>query len=323
MQKYIAEYLRLSLEDGDICLENEKEESDSISHQRAIIKQYKLEHGLLELPAMEFVDDGYSGTNFNRPEITHLLDTIRQGNISCLIVKDISRFGRNYLEVGDYLEQVFPFLGVRFISINDNYDSNDYVGTTGGIEIAFKSMLYDMYSKDLSVKMRSSLEVRRKHGDYISPRPPFGYAFSKESKRKLVIDPMASQYVYKIFELAGLGHTTGIIARKLNDEGVPTPAMYKNISSKKRHYKILDKTGYWNAKMIRGIIKNKVYIGMVVNKKSQVIEVGGKQFRNVPEEEQICVPDMHEPIITEQMFRDANRIIKGREKGDLQKRKRK
>lgn len=323
MQKYIAEYLRLSIEDGDVCAENEKEESDSISHQRSIIKQYKLEHELSELPSMEFVDDGYSGTNFNRPEVTHLLEIIKQGNISCVIVKDISRFGRNYLEVGDYLEQVFPFLGVRFISINDNYDSNDYVGTTGGIEIAFKSMLYDMYSKDLSVKMRSSLDVRRKHGDYISPCPPFGYDFPKETKRKLVIDPIASKYVYKIFELARLGYTTGMIARKLNDEGIPTPALYKNMSLEKRHYKILDKTGYWNTTMIRGIIKNKVYVGMVVNKKRQVVEVGGKHFRNVPEEEQICVPDMHEPIVTGEMFRDANKIIKKRQKGVVPKRKRK
>ena len=99
---------------------------------------------------------------------------VREGKICCIIVKDISRFGRNYLEVGDYLEQIFPFLGVRFIAVNDGYDSNDYEGTTGGIEIAFKSFLYDMYSKDLSVKMCSALKVRRKRGDFIGPRPPFG-----------------------------------------------------------------------------------------------------------------------------------------------------
>lgn len=323
MQKYIAEYLRLSLEDGDVCVENEKEESDSILHQRTLVKQYKIEHELSDLPSMEFVDDGFSGTNFNRPEVTHLLDMVKQGKISCIIVKDISRFGRNYLEVGDYLEQVFPFLGVRFISINDNYDSNDYMGTTGGTEVAFKSMLYDMYSKDLSVKMLSSLEVRRKHGDYISPRPPFGYNFSKKTKRKLVIDPIASKYVYRIFELAGVGYTTGVIARRLNDEGIPTPARYKNMTQEKGRYRIQDETGYWNAKMIREVIKNKVYLGIVVNKKHQVVKIGGKQYRAVPEEEQISVPDMHEPIISEEMFWNANKVIRVQKGGAEPKRKRK
>ena len=162
-EKVLVEYLRLSIEDGDIVSNNEKLESDSISHQRELIAEYRERKKLFPgAQAMEIVDDGYSGTNFERPGVHRLLSMARSREIDCIIVKDISRFGRNYLEVGDYLEQIFPFLGIRFISVNDDYDSDDYLGTTGGIEVAFRSLLYDMYSRDLSVKMCSALEVRRK-----------------------------------------------------------------------------------------------------------------------------------------------------------------
>ena len=165
--QFLAEYLRLSVEDGDVVSNDAKAESDSISHQRELIARYVRDKGICPAAQpLEFVDDGYSGTNFDRPAVKEMLSMVREGKICCIIVKDISRFGRNYLEVGDYLEQIFPFMGVRFIAINDGYDSNDYIGTTGGIEIAFKSLLYDMYSKDLSEKMRSSLIVRRKRGFY-------------------------------------------------------------------------------------------------------------------------------------------------------------
>lgn len=258
---------------------------------------------------MTQADDGHSGTNFDRPAVTKLLTMVKEGKISCIIVKDISRFGRNYLEVGDYLEQVFPFMGVHFISVNDYYDSNDYTGTTGGIEIAFKSMLYDLYSKDLSVKMKSALDIRRKHGDCTSPVPSFGYLHAKDNKRKLVIDPVASKYVLKIFQLASVGNTTGMIARLLNEECIPTPGRYKNMSFSKRKYAISDSNGYWNAKMVRGVLGNKVYLGMTVNKKHEVVKVGAKQYRTVPEEEQICVPGTHEAIVTQELFQDANKVI--------------
>ena len=183
-ERILAEYLRLSVEDGDIVSKDAKAESDSIGHQRDLITRYIREKQIYPfIQPLEFVDDGYSGTNFDRPAVKEMLSLVRAGKICCIVVKDLSRFGRNYLEVGDYLEQIFPFMGVRFIAINDGYDSNDYIGTTGGIEIAFKSLLYDMYSKDLSEKMRSSLLIRRKRGDFIGPRAPFGYRFSDKIGR--------------------------------------------------------------------------------------------------------------------------------------------
>lgn len=311
MMKYLAEYLRLSIEDGDVAIDIDKKESDSISHQRDLIIEYKKNHESVSgYPSLEFADDGYSGTNFERPAMQKLLVMVKERKIDCIIVKDISRFGRNYLEVGDYLEQVFPFMGVRFISINDHYDSNDYVGTTGGIEVAFRSLMYDIYSKDLSIKMRTALEVRRKRGDYIGPRPPFGYAFS-ENKRKLTVDPIAAEYVKRIFMLAGLGYNTGKIAMMLNKEAVPTPGQYKNMGKSKESYHMSDGIGFWDAKRVMKIIENKVYLGMTVNGKSSVTRIGGKQFIRVPDEERICVQNMHEAIVSEKMFQDAKQIIQG------------
>lgn len=306
--QFLAEYLRLSVEDGDIVANDTKAESDSIGHQRELIARYISEKQIYpSIQSVEFVDDGYSGTNFDRPAVRKMLSLVREGKICCIIVKDLSRFGRNYLEVGDYLEQIFPFLGVRFIAINDGYDSNDYIGTTGGIEIAFKSLLYDMYSKDLSEKMRSSLLIRRKRGDFIGPRAPFGYQFS-DNKKILAVDEVAAQYVKRIFELACEGCGTGKIAKLLNKERVPTPGQYKN--REKLQYHILDGEGYWDSGKVRKILQNKVYTGTVVNGRTRVTEVGGSHFKQAPEEEQICIPGRHEAIVTEQEYLVALQVLK-------------
>lgn len=313
--RFLAEYLRLSIEDGDVISGDSKIESDSISHQRFLISRYKDENDLYPgVPTLEFVDDGYSGTNFERPAIKEMLSLIREGKICCIIVKDISRFGRNYLEVGDYLEQIFPFMGVRFIAINDGYDSNDYIGTTGGIEIAFRSLLYDMYSKDLSVKMNSALKIRRRRGDFIGPRPPFGYQFSSD-KKVLAVDQVAAGYVRRIFELACEGKSTGEIAVSLNEEKIPTPGEYKNQNG--HHYHMLDGKGYWDRKKVLKILENKIYLGTVVNAKYKVTKIGGKQFERVPDGERIYVSNKHEAIISEQVFYKAAEIIRnmGQQKG--------
>lgn len=309
-ERFVAEYLRLSMEDGDVVSDNAKEESNSILHQRDLITRYLSDKNLYPgIQTIEFVDDGYSGTNFERPAVKRMLSMVREGKICCIVVKDISRFGRNYLEVGDYLEQIFPFMGVRFIAVGDGYDSADYEGTTGGIEIAFKSFLYDMYSKDLSVKMRSALKIRRKRGDFIGPRPPFGYRFS-DNKKVLAVDEEAANYVKKIFELACNGYSTGKIAIKLNEEHIPTPGQYKN--RERMQYHILDDEGFWNRKMVLKILENKVYLGVVVNGKYRVTKVGGKQFKRVADEERICVSGRHEAIVTEQEFQKAAEVIRHR-----------
>ena len=151
MKKCIATYLRLSLEDVDKRTNRAKDDSNSIAAQRQLIQRHIEQNPYLAgLPQMEFCDDGFTGTNFERPDFQRMIDLIRDGEIHIVIVKDLSRFGRDYLEVGDYLEHIFPFLGVRMISINDHYDSEKYLGNTAGMDIAFKNLIYDYYSKDLS-----------------------------------------------------------------------------------------------------------------------------------------------------------------------------
>lgn len=163
----LARYIRLSRED-------EKEsESNSIANQRELLKNFvESSPDLSQYEAVEFCDDGYSGTNFDRPGVIALLEEVRAGNIRCILVKDLSRFGRNYIEVGDYLEQIFPFLGVRFISVNDRFDSSDFEGTTGGLDVGFRNLIYALYSKDLSQKVRSAKKTRMEKGEFIGSHAP-------------------------------------------------------------------------------------------------------------------------------------------------------
>ena len=159
----IGKYIRLSQADRDVMKKEKKTESESIAHQRDLIGRYIGSHEDLKgCEVREFYDDGYSGTNFRRPSFERLMEQIRKGEVDCVIVKDFSRFGRDYIELGDYLERIFPFLGVRFISVNDGYDSNDYKGTTGGLDVVLKNIVYDFYSKDLSVKVRTAKRAKMK-----------------------------------------------------------------------------------------------------------------------------------------------------------------
>lgn len=303
-------YERLSIEDGDIIENQDKRESDSISNQRELIADYLKHNDILKNQTfVELIDDGYSGANFRRPQMQKLLEWVKQDRVRTIIVKDISRFGRDYITVGDYLEQVFPFMGVRFISINDNYDSDDYVGITGGIDIAFRSILYNMYSKDLSVKTNCARKMRINKGYFTGGMPPFGYEFASEDKRLLQIDPVASIYVKRIFELAIEGMRTGEIARILNNEKIPTPAVYKN--SKRKIYSLDEREQYWNPSKVRKILQNETYLGTVVNNINRVTEVGSKRFVRVPDEQRSYSPGKHEAIVSEQDFKEAHKVFRG------------
>ena len=159
--KHLAIYLRLSQEDVDVRSNALKDESNSIHSQRLILRKFVEESPeLCGMPVWEFQDDGYTGTNFDRPELQRMLGLVRAGEVGCIVVKDLSRFGRNYLEVGDYLEHIFPFLQVRFVAVNDHYDSIRYAGTTGGIEVAFRNLIYQRYSQDLSDKVKTAMHLK-------------------------------------------------------------------------------------------------------------------------------------------------------------------
>ncbi|WP_277935386.1 recombinase family protein [Parablautia muri] len=174
----LAIYLRLSLEDAD-----DKDESNSISSQRILLLDYIRNNRELEgKEVSEFCDDGYSGTSMERPGMQRLLKEIRENKIRCVLVKDMSRFSRDYIELGTYMNQIFPFMGVRFIAVNDHYDSRDHAGSTTPIETAFQTLLYDLYSKDISVKVKTSVENKCVNGEYVFGQVPFGYEKSRKIK---------------------------------------------------------------------------------------------------------------------------------------------
>lgn len=234
MKKCIGVYLRLSQEDVDKKTNMAKDESNSIAAQRSLIKQYIEQNPYLSaLSQVEFCDDGFSGTNFERPDFQSMIDMIREGDIQIVIVKDLSRFGRDYLEVGDYLEHIFPFLGVRMISINDHYDSEKFQGNTAGMDVAFRNLIYDYYSKDLSKKVKSAMRTKQRNGGYVSACP-YGYTVSQENKHRMIIDPVAAPVVRRIFTDIIAGKGTSQVARELNAEGIPTPQQHKGISRKKQ-----------------------------------------------------------------------------------------
>ena len=199
----IGKYIRLSQADQDLMKKENKSESESISHQKALIQNFINDSAeLKDSMQYEFFDDGYSGTNFKRPSFERLLEKIKKGEINCVIVKDFSRFGRDYIELGDYLERIFPFMGVRFISINDHYDSNDYKGRTSGLDVVMKNIVYDYYSKDLSMKVKTAKYQKMKQGKYLGGHVPYGLMKDPKDKHKLITDPEAAAVVREIFDMA-------------------------------------------------------------------------------------------------------------------------
>lgn len=217
----------------------------------------------------EFFDDGYSGTNFKRPSFERLLEKIKKGEINCVIVKDFSRFGRDYIELGDYLERIFPFLGVRFISINDHYDSIDYKGTTGELDVVMKNIVYDYYSKDLSMKVKTAKYQKMKQRKYLGGHVPYGLM---KDKHKLIIDPEAAAVVREIFDMAIAKMRLIDMARTLNERGVETPGQYyrRKHPGTKKFINSSDKA-CWTHANLRTILKQEMYYGAIVGHKRQGI----------------------------------------------------
>lgn len=295
MKKYlIAIYLRLSKED-----DKWKEESNSITMQRAFLRKY-VEENFLDYEIVEFCDDGYTGTNFERPGMQEMLERIRNGEIKCVIVKDFSRFARDYIELGSYLEQIFPFLGVRFISINDGYDSARTQGGIADIDINFKNLLYDLYSKDLSGKVRSALSIRKEKGQYVSANSPFGYEKDPNDRHALLIAEDEAKVVRKIFSLALEGRTSLEIAKLFNETGVKTPIEFKIEKGKTSRTPKGDRF-LWSGSTICKILRNEIYIGNIVQKKYTKDFVGGKNHLN-PRGDWLVFYGHHEPIIEKEVF---------------------
>ena len=304
----LISYLRVSLEDENTG------ESESISNQRDLIGCYLKQHPeFTAYKVMEVVDDGHSGTNFDRPGIKRVLELVRQRKVAAILVKDLSRFGRNYKEVGSYLEQVFPFLGVRFISVNDGYDSNEYIGSTGGLDIACKALVHDLYSRDISRKVKSSRYARLRRGDYFCSVAPYGYVKSSEDKHRLVIDPPAAKVVRRIFDMTLAGFCTTEIARTLNLEDVPSPLIYMRQKYPGKKIAALE-DGFWNNFVVLSILYEERYTGKAISGMRPNLRVGSKQRRKTKREDWIIVPDCFEAIVSENEFQEARRCIDHLEK---------
>ncbi len=294
----IGAYYRLSIEDGEA-----KEESNSITNQRLLIRRYVSEHKeLAEYEYCEFYDDGYSGTTMNRPGMQALLDQVRQNEVGCVIVKDLSRFSRDYIEMGTYLEQIFPFLGIRFISVSDRYDSRDYIGKAADIDIGFKTLLADFYCKDVSEKVRSSLAVKRKQGKYATGNVPFGYGKKPGDPHELAIVPAEAAVVRHIFQLALAGQNLTQICKTLNDENILTPLEYKDLRKKQRRKELLQEHKYWQPGTVRAILTNENYVGSMVWHKWSQPEAGSGRKVLKPREEWEVMEDHHAPIISRETF---------------------
>ena len=213
-------YLRLSREDGD------KEESNSITGQRELLRDYLKAHPELREYNVR-VDDGFSGSTFERPAFKAMLEDVKAGKTNCIVAKDLSRFGRNYLDAGEYIEKVFPFLGVRFIAINDNYDSFKGRSASDDLIVPFKNLINEAYCRDISVKIRSQLDIKRKRGQFIGAFAVYGYMKDTENKNRLVVDDHAADIVRDIFKWKLEGVSPQDIAVRLNDGGILSPSEYK------------------------------------------------------------------------------------------------
>lgn len=304
----IAMYLRLSEEDI-----NKEEESNSIIGQRYIIENYIRKNKIYPTSEIvEFIDDGYSGTNMNRPGIQKLLEQIKLGNIKCIIVKDLSRFSRDYLELGSYMEQIFPFMKIRFIAINDNYDSENTMGGIGELDIQFKGLLYDFYSKDLSTKVKSNRNALVKKGKAITWAAPYGYIKDPMDNNKYIIDKETAPVVKKIYELALEGLSLHKVAKILNEKEIPTPAMRKAELTKMKYNLVKDKPKVWNLSTLSRITSNYVYTGALVSNTSGIKEVGSGRSLPNPKEDWVIVEGTHEAIVSKEEFDKVQEIKKAR-----------
>ena len=305
----IAMYLRLSKEDEFI-----RDESNSITNQRAFIRSYiNKDKNLRKMNVLEFVDDGYTGKNMDRPDMQRMLELIKKKQINCVIIKDFSRFSRDHIEQGKYIEQIFPFMGVRFIAINDNYDSADYVGGIGEIDIAFKGILYDFFSEEQSVKVSSTLDSKRGSGKYIAAYAPYGYVKSSKDKHKLVIDEYAGEIVKRIFREFLSGKSMYKIAEGLNSEGIDSLGIYiaTQEGNEKQLAKYREKKTLWNNVAVGRILANEQYTGTMVYSRFKSENVGDKHAKSLPEEEWKRVENSHIAIICREDFEKVAAMRKG------------
>lgn len=302
-KQVIAIYLRLSGEDRDIA----KNESNSIANQRRLILDYiQSDKALSECEVREFVDDGISGARFDRAAFQEMIEQAQNGEIQIIITKDYSRLGRDYLEVGKYMECLFPLLHVRYIALNEHYDSDNYAGRTGGMEVGIKNIVNMMYSRDASKKIMAARKVLTEQGKFIGSFAPYGYVKSPEDKHKLIPDPEAAEVVRQIFTLAAEGKKYKEIARILNEAGVETCLDYQKSHGRERKHGTEIKVHQWPATTVMDILYNEVYIGTIINNRTEQNQRTGYKSKRRKPEKWTVVENCHEPIVSRELYEAAH-----------------
>lgn len=290
-------YIRLSREDDD-----KVEISESITNQKSLLIQYVKENNLRLVDI--YIDDGYSGTSFDRPAFKRMIDDILKGKINMVITKDMSRLGRDYIGTGELIEKFFPSHGVRYIAVTDNIDT--YLDSSNNDIAPFKAIMNDMYAKDISKKIKSSLKAKQKEGKWVGGRNPFGYMKDPNDRNKLIIFEEQAVIVRRIFDMCLEGLSFYKIALRLTNEKVKTPAEYYSFEWKNNYHL---NYGLWHAKTIRDILTNRMYIGdLVQNKRNKVNYKVKKIIKNNPEN-YIVVENTHEAIIEKEIFYQVQKRI--------------
>lgn len=310
MQDILAVYVRTSQEDYGKSHQLINQ-SLSIVNQKDLIQNYIAKHPeFSKLNTVFYIDDGFTGTNTNRPRFQGLLRDVQAGRVAVIIFKDLSRLGRSYLEVGNYLERVFPAAGVRVISINDHYDSAELMGQTGGLDIAFRNFIYDSYSKDLSVKVRTAMRTRMERGKFIS-HAPYGYIKSPTDKHQLIPDPNTAPIVQEIFASIIKGMSTSQIAKSLNDRHVPTPLQYKQHKLKPM---CQDRQLVWTHVLVLNILHNIKYTGVMVSHIRESRFIRDTSQRRTNPDEWIITENAHPALVSKDEFDLADAMIRRRAK---------
>lgn len=298
-----AVYARLSVEDS------KNPDCDTIENQLSLVRNFVESQPYLRQTA-EYIDNGVSGTRFDRPEFMRMIADMRAGEIDCIVVKDLSRLGRNYLETGDYIEKIFPFFGIRFIAVTDCYDSINPNVTEDGLIVPLKNLINEAYAKDMSKKISSAIDIKQKQGKFIGARAAYGYLKSPEDKNLLIVDREVSSVVERIFKCKAEGMGNARIAKMLNEEGIPSPMRYKyekGITKNKRYADSL-----WNDGTIAAMIVNPVYVGdMEQGIQKEAMYLGIKKHI-VQKPERVYVAGTHEPIISRELFNRVQKLIEDR-----------
>ena len=301
-----AIYVRLSKE--DIVAAQSGRESNSITNQKQLVLDFLKDKPEFNIVSIR-IDDGYTGTNFDRPAFQRMLNDIKAGRINCVVVKDLSRFGREYINSGKYIHRLFPVLGVRLIAINDNIDTITR-DESSEFSITLKNLMNDNYSRDISVKVRSQLQVKRKHGDFICPFAPYGYQKCEGNHNRIEPDPYAATVVQDIFNWKIQGMTNNGIAIRLAESGILAPLEYKRHKGEPLFsgFKMKERCE-WTAQAVARILTNPIYIGTLRQGLRRRPNYKIKKSIPTEENEWVVIHDAHEPVVTKRTFYLAQKAL--------------